>query len=269
MIPTTLVRLTDKRLNTPHRLWTTLEGENPSGSIKDRIVEPELLIKENLKQVSEISAGSTAVSLSYYAQKMNIQCHFFVPDNISEETKKRLLKGGALLTLCNPNKAYELYEKFCELNATSIWPFHQMKRKELKLHYYNWASRHLAPLLKSVDHVIGAVGTGHSLLGVTTGLAPKLGCIAVEPADGQSISGVRNLRLQHFGTSDPCDTELIDKRIEVALYNDFSDSRLETDHGAVYIGDSFKLALVGTLEYLNKQPEPKNIFIVGSGCRRL
>ncbi|MGZ3691687.1 MAG: PLP-dependent lyase/thiolase [Pseudobdellovibrio sp.] len=269
MIATTLVRLADKRLKTPHRLWTTLEGENPSGSIKDRIVEPELSIEPAPLQISEISAGSTAISLSYFAQKMNIQCHFFVPNTIDQSIKNRLIRSGAILTLCDPNNAYELYDRFCEENVGKIKPFHQMKRKELRAHYSHWAAEQIAPLLKTVDYVVGAVGTGHSLLGVTAGLSPKYGCLAVEPAEGQRVNGVRNLRLLHFGESDTCEKSRIQHRLEASINEEFSDSVLGTDHGRIYIGDSFKLSLTGAMEYFKAVPGSKDIFLVGSGCRRI
>src|ERR1051326_7261280 len=75
------------------RLFTTLEGDNPSGSMKDRMVRgelDELIAAGKLKpgdRVSEVSAGSTARSLAYHCHELGLVCDLFVPDIIpTEET---------------------------------------------------------------------------------------------------------------------------------------------------------------------------------------
>ena len=78
MIQTNLVQLIDRRIRLSRdvQLWTSLEGENPGGSIKDRMVLPELLqLKtKGINNISEISAGSTALSLAFYSQKFGLKC---------------------------------------------------------------------------------------------------------------------------------------------------------------------------------------------------
>lgn len=267
MIPTTIVRLQDERLLTRHHLWTSLEGENPGGSIKDRMVVPEIENLKNVNEISEISAGSTALSLAYHTKSTNIGCHLFIPNNIETEAKKKLLSLGAKLTECDPEKAYALYEKFC-LQSSSM-PFKQMQRKDLRQHYTLWAKNQIQVQLGSVDYVIGSVGTGHSLLGVAQGLNPKSGCIAIEPLPSQPIHGIRNLNVLNFGADDSCDLGLINERIETSLNDDFRDHIVNSSSGPLHISDSFRLTLKGAVSFLEKFDNPLNVFLIGSHCKRI
>jgi cysteine synthase A len=269
LIPTRIARITDERLGTFHRFWTSLEGENPSGSIKDRMVEPELSYgSKDLKEISEISAGSTALSLSYFASQFKLRCHLFVPKGIDALIKKQLIMRGALLTECDPKSAYRLYEDFLKKSGKRVWPFGQMKRKELNQHYKNWAKKDLEPFLPPFDFVVGSVGTGHSLTGVADGLSPKSGCISIEPLSGLSVNGIRNLQVLNFGDTDPCHPSYFKLRIETGFSETFSNNLVETDRGPVYMGDSFRLVLGGTLKLICELKEKKNIFLVGAHCRR-
>lgn len=270
MIPTRTVRITDERLGQFHRYWTSLEGENPSGSIKDRMVEPELLLlKDNGATVTEISAGSTALSISYYALKYKLSCSLFVPTGIDALIKKQLEKRGASVTECEPSIAYEAYREFVTKAGPKVWPFGQMARKELGLHYKLWSEMHLEPLLPPIDYVIGSVGTGHSLTGISEGLKPAEGCVSIEPEAGFTVNGIRNVSMQNFGPEDPWNPPLFASRIETHLTGHFDGSLVESDQGPIYVSDSFKLSLEGLLKLNERWTEPKNIFIVGSHCRRI
>lgn len=268
MIPTTVVRLQDSRLQTQHQLWTTLEGENPGGSIKDRMVIPELQQLKNVKLILEISAGSTAISLAHHAKSTGIGCHLFIPNNAEADVKNKLLSLDVTLTECDPATAYLLYEKFCA--QSTAWPFRQMQRKELRDHYRSWAQNEIFPQLNNIKYVIGAVGTGHSLLGVSQGLKPSAGCIAVEPLANEPIHGIRNLKALNFGAEDPCDLSLLSERIEISLNNSgFNDHIIHSSHGKLMISDSFRLTLTGALSFLKNITTPTDIFLIGSHCKRL
>ncbi len=269
MIPTTVVQLIDKQINLPqdHQLWTTLEGENPGGSIKDRMVLPELLQlkKSGIDNISEISAGSTALSIAFYAQKYDLKCQLFVPFDIDEGLKKKLVQNGAYLTECIPSEAYQKYENFCQ--SSNTWRFNQMQRKDLRLHYQKWAEEQLAPALPKLDFVIGAVGTGHSLLGIKIALTPKFGCVVAEPRPGEAVYGIRNLSQQSFGPDDPCELSLIEHRHELEKTQYFSSQIIESNHGTIAISDSFRLTLGVAISFLNKIKTPAKVLIVGSHCK--
>jgi len=225
LIRTRTVRITDRRLGNAHRFWTSLEGENPSGSIKDRMVEPELSFQKNKAlAVSEISAGSTALSISYYAMKFQMHCRLFVPKGIDPFIKSQLVSRGAVVKECDPATAYEYYNDFIKSAGNEFWSFGQMARRELSQHYKRWAQEELKLLLPPINYVVGSIGTGHSLAGITEGLNPFEGGISIEPAAGTTINGIRNSLLNSFGAVDPWNPTLVNARIKTSLQGHFDSS---------------------------------------------
>ena len=269
---TTLVKITDGRLPfvaAGHDVWTSLEGENPGGSIKDRMVEAELraaLQRRELERdsvVMEISAGSTARSLAYYAREMGFGCELFVPKSIKEELKGSLTALGAKLHLVDPATAYAEYDAYC--TTRSPWRLDQMKRLGLKEHYAAWARKDLRPKLERLEAVIGSVGTGHSLLGLAQVLDPRSGPVAAEPNEAKAIPGIRNLSLERY-PGDPCSTADFAQRIEIAREDFCPFSDVETDRGRIVFSDSFRVTLAATATYLRSLP-PSRVFILGSHNR--
>src|SRR4051812_41750422 len=104
MIRTQVVRIEDRGVldgAVAHKLYTTLEGENPGGSVKDRMVLgylAEKLADHTLRvgdRVSEISAGSTARSLAVHGRKLGLEVVLFVPDYLSAEEIEFLRSTGS------------------------------------------------------------------------------------------------------------------------------------------------------------------------------
>ncbi len=272
---TTLVRLTDPRIGAValgHEIWTSLEGENPGGSIKDRMVVGELeqaLESGRLRPgdtVAEISAGSTALSIAFHSRRLGLKCLLFVPKDLSPESRTKLEELGAELHFADPATAYKEYDEFCA--TRSVWRFDQMKRPELRNHYASWAGTEIAPIIGPIDFVIAAVGTGHSLFGVQYGLTPRRGTISAEPAEAGLIHGIRNLEKENFGAADPCKITQIDKRIELTQDKFFPTAPIETDHGPITVSDSFRVVL-GALDRLDSTATKLSLFAVGSHNRRL
>lgn len=277
MIRTLLVRIQDENLPEALRnreLWTTLEGENPSGSIKDRMVLPELL--QTLKSrtikagdcISEISSGSTALSLAHFCQHLNLKCHLFVPDSLPAHLKEKLISLKATLTLCNPATAYQEYEIFLQQNKG--FAFQQMQRVGLRKHYKVWALEHLHENMRSsVDAVVGAVGTGHSLLGITEALQPRYGAVSAEPVEDEKTDGVRNTKTTRFGEKDPCSLNLINKRYEIPQSQFFTQPQIMTNVGLISISDSFRLTLAAAQKFCEENSSAKRLFLVSSHAHRI
>lgn len=276
MIPTALTRVTDKALrglDGSHEVWTTLEGENPGGSIKDRMVLGELrtaLATGRLRPgdvVSEISAGSTALSLAHYAYHFRLKCALFVPVGLDTALCSRLERLGAELHFRTPEEGYEAYEEHCARYPS--WRLDQMTRPGLENHYSQWASSVLQPALGTPDLVVGAVGTGHSLLGIARGLRPSRGLCSAEPTEPRAVQGIRNVVLERFGDKDPCDPKSLDRRLEIGAEALFPSYRLRTEAGEILVTDSFRVVLGAVEHLLAEAPRPLKIFAVGAGNRLL
>lgn len=268
----TVVTITDRRLRAVCdgiEVLTSLEGENPGGSIKDWMVEGELkrLLDlgrlEHGQTIAEISAGSTALSLAHYARRFRVNCLLFVPRTLETEKRAALEALGAKLELVDTKTAFADFARFIE--TTGMLKFDQFGKRSLSLHYAGLAKQ----VGGSVGAVIGSVGTGHSLVGVAEGFGSPPKIVSAEPDTVAAIPGIRNVRLEHFGENDPCEIKKL-TRIEVSSSALFPAGTLETDVGPIEISETFRVVL-SALEKWSKDAGHsgvKSIFTVGAANKK-
>lgn len=276
MIKTNVVEITDPRLEIRGRgarVFTSLEGENPGRSIKDHAVVGELTawLETGILQpgdaVAEISAGSTALSLAYWTRRLGLQCVLFVPDSAPTESLERMRNWGAELhsvDAADAAKAYADFDDYCR--SRRLRKFNQMADKGKRRHYGRLASAIQSDV--DLDLLIGAVGTGHSLLGVGQALGEQILIFSAEPVEGQKVVGIRNLAHERFGKDDPCSVADIPRRIEVDSRHYFPDSQLETSAGLIEVPLSFQLVL-GALAKTVSDRENLEIFALSASSRRV
>ena len=268
--PTILEIVDDRVTRDGTRLFTTLEGENPSGSIKDRMVLgelSELLHSGSLSRgdmVSEVSAGSTAKALAYHCRELGLVCELFVPDTLPDEEAEALEGLGANVHRGSREEGFALYDQFCEENP--VHRLDQLSDQSLLRHYRALgaaANEQAGPF----GAVLGAVGTGHSLLGVAEGVEPRPFVATAEPAEPYAILGVRNLELERYGPQDSCKPEMFDLRLVVAGDERRDFGPVETDQGQIEIGTSFALVLSAVDKLLEEQ-QAERLFLIGAQNRR-
>lgn len=269
----TIVEVSDPRLaRDGTRLFTTLEGENPSGSIKDRMVGgelAELLAAGTLEpgdRVSEVSAGSTARSLAWHGRDLGLRVDLFVPDILPVEETDSYAALGATVHRGSRETGYALYEEFCARERPHR--LEQLSDNSLSRHYRALGAAANAEV-GPIDTVIGAVGTGHSLLGTAEGITPRPLTVTAEPAEPYAILGVRNVELERYGPQDWCTPDLFDVRIVVpAEQRDvFGDGMVQTDHGEVNGGASLGLVLAAAARLLAERTVAR-VLLIGATARR-
>ena len=270
MKPARLVEIREPQFDGKSRVYTTLEGENSGGSIKDHMVLGGLqaLQREGLlspgQTVAEASAGSTALSLAYHCHELAIRCALYVPDNLAAEKLERLRALGADVHAVPMSRGLELYGEFCK--QPGIVPFNQLKDPGKKAHYHElgaWISKEIGP----VDAILGAVGTGHSLLGIAEGMTPRPRAITAEPGSGE-VPGVRNIETTRHGADDPCIPSLFDERTVLQAHEISDRATVVTSEGEIEFPESFKLVLSAASKLVSRQ-EIHTIFLVGAGNRRV
>ena len=232
-------------LNDSIRVFTTLEGENPGGSIKDHMVQGELdelmqtgLLKKN-SLISEVSAGSTALSLAYYGNKYGLKCHLFLPLEASIETIDKLKSLGAELHLVARKDLYSAHDLFCK--KTGSYPFNQLYDSK-KSRHYKAMGQYIKSELKHIDLIIGAVGTGHSLKGLASAVE-NTKIFTAEPLPPYRVNGIRNLESERYGEQDSCVAADFDQRILISEAEMIKENIIETTIRPISIGTSFQLVL--------------------------
>jgi cysteine synthase A len=102
---TPLVRLKQADLGCCGQIYAKVEGENPAGSIKDRVA---LAIIEDAEKngrlqkggmVIEATSGNTGIGLAYVCQQRGYRAVIVMPDSMSVERRQLIASYGAEVVL--------------------------------------------------------------------------------------------------------------------------------------------------------------------------
>jgi len=247
------------------RIFTTAEGHNPGGSIKDHLVWGELseqMTRGNLTAgslVSEVSAGSTALSLAYYCRQFDFKCHLFLPNQADPNLQEKLRILGATLHLCDVQNIYSQHDEFH--NRSKSFAFNQLGDASKSRHYVSFGQQIFQQAGK-FDMILGAVGTGLSLKGTALGLGATR-IFSAEPEAAFKVNGIRNIESERYGAQDSCKISDFEKRWIVKQSECFANETVRTTNGTLRIGPSFQVVL-GAARKVSQNQEFIKILALGA-----
>ena len=202
---TPLVEL--RRLSPPGgaRLVAKLEGQNPTGSIKDRVakamIETAVAAGELApgRELLEPTSGNTGISLALVAKLKGYTLTCVLPENATEERRRLLRLYGASIVESpgeeGSNGAVRLALAMAERDPRWFMPFQYANAANPRAHYEGTGAE-IAEALDRVDVVVAGLGTGGTLMGVGDRLResfPDVVVAAAEPLPGDPVMGLRSL----------------------------------------------------------------------------
>jgi cysteine synthase len=208
------------------RLYAKLEGQNPTGSIKDRVAKAMIDAAEASgelepgRKLLEPTSGNTGISLALVARLKGYSLTCVVPENVTEERLKLLRLYGAEIVLSpgaeGSNGAVRLALELAEQDDDYFLPFQYGNEANPRSHYEGTGAE-IARELDRVDVVVAGLGTGGTLMGVGRRLRerfPDVVVAAAEPLPGDPVMGLRSLE---DGYVPPIlDVEALDRKLLVS-----------------------------------------------------
>ena len=192
----------------PHesvRLYAKLEGQNPTGSIKDRIALAMIDAAEASgelepgRRLLEPTSGNTGISLALVARLRGYALTCVMPANVTEERRRLLRLYGAEIVDSpseeGSNGAVRLALELSEGDASYFMPFQYANEANPRAHYEGTGAE-IAAELDRVDVLVAGLGTGGTLMGAGERLRetfPDLVVAAAEPLPGDPVMGLRSL----------------------------------------------------------------------------
>jgi [CysO sulfur-carrier protein]-thiocarboxylate-dependent cysteine synthase len=186
------------------RIWAKLEGQNPTGSLKDRIALAMVEDAEATgaltpeKVILEPTSGNTGISLALVARRKGYRLMVVMPDNASEERIRLLELYGAEIVFSPADKgtngAIEVARRMAE-DPRYFMPFQYGNQANPRAHYEGTGAEIIRDL-PGVTHFVAGLGTGGTLTGAGRRLKehdPKVKVIAAEPELGELVYGLRSL----------------------------------------------------------------------------
>src|SRR5438105_12795806 len=201
---TPLVGIQRMSSNPRVRLWAKLEGQNPTGSLKDRIA---LAMIEDAERTGELkpgavilepTSGNTGIALAMVAARKGYRLTVVIPENASEERVRLLELYGAEIVLTPADKGTNGSIEVARRMAADdkyFMPFQYGNPANPRAHYEG-TGQEIVRDLPEVTHFVAGLGTGGTLTGCGRRLKehnPDVKVIAAEPELGELVYGLRSL----------------------------------------------------------------------------
>ena len=187
------------------RILAKMEGQNPGGSVKDRIALAMILDTEADGTLSpgatilEPSSGNTGIALAMISRIRGYHLKIVLPENVSIERRQLLEVYGAEI-IPSPgeegsNGAVRRAQALSEEHPDWVFLYQYGNEANPQAHY-----RTTGPEIWSdvpdITHFFAGLGTSGTLLGCGTFLKeqnPDVQVFAVEPPSGELVEGLRSL----------------------------------------------------------------------------
>jgi cysteine synthase B len=187
------------------RIYAKLEGQNPTGSIKDRVAKAMIEAAEASGELDpgrallEPTSGNTGIALAMVARLKGYPLTCVMPANATEERKRLLRLYGAEIVSSpaaeGSNGAVRLALEMAEADPRWFVPFQYANPANVRAHYEGTGAE-IAAALDRVDVLVAGLGTGGTLMGAGERLResfPDVVVAAAEPMPGDPVMGLRSL----------------------------------------------------------------------------
>ncbi len=255
---TPLVEL--KNLDTgPCRLFVKLELSNPGGSIKDRPILRmlgEAILSGELtpdKTILDATSGNAGIAYAMVGAVLGYRVELVMPENASEERKKRLLAHGANIVYTDPMLGYDetLHEvkRRYEANPDKYFWCDQYSNVNNPQAHYDTTAEEILQQVPDVTHMVAGVGTGGTVSGVGRRLKesnPDIYVASINPPEWPGVEGLKPLGEGHI-IPKTFDESVVDERIPIDVDEAYNMSKRLASKG-LFAGQSSGAYVLGAYE---------------------
>ncbi|MDP8974914.1 MAG: cysteine synthase family protein [Actinomycetota bacterium] len=275
---TPLVDVTKLSPNPKARILAKLEGQNPGGSVKDRIAVT--MVEEAEKDgvlgpgqtILESTSGNTGIGLAMVARVKGYGLKVVLPDNVSEERKQLLELWGAEI-IPSPasqgsNGAMRMAQRLAVEHPEYWFPFQYGNAANPKAHYEGTGPE-IWRDCPEVTHLVAGLGTSGTLVGGGRFLKernPAIQVWAVEPPAGEMVDGLKNFDEGFVPPvfSDNDGYDLLDRKKVVGPRESVEWTRRLIEVG-VFCGISSGAAMAGAVKCAAEIEEGTIVVVVADG----
>jgi cysteine synthase B len=257
------------------RILGKMEGQNPAGSVKDRIALSMITEAEEDGTLSpgctiiEPSSGNTGIAMAMICRIKGYKIKIVLPGNVSIERRQLLEVYGAEI-IDSPgaegsNGAVRMAIELADQNPDWVFLYQYANEANPKAHYRTTGPEIWADV-PDITHFVAGLGTSGTLLGVGTFLKeqnPDIKVMAVEPPSGEQVEGLRSLEdgyippvFDKWGGYD-----LLDGKSIVRPRESLEFTRALADVG-IFSGISAGAALAGAVKVAKKIESGTIVFVV-------
>lgn len=205
---TPLIKLESLNTNPRVKILAKLEGNNPGGSVKDRIAyymikgaEEEERIKKG-DTILEATSGNTGIGLAMVSAALGYRVVLVMPECVSLERRKILEAFGAEIVLSPGNEGTDGAIKLAgrlrdESPGKYFMPNQFDNPANIRAHYETTGREIIDQTNGVVDVFVAGMGTTGTLMGAGKRLKEfnrTIAVVGVEPFLGHKIQGLKNMQ---------------------------------------------------------------------------
>lgn len=244
-------------------IFAKLEGQNPTGSVKDRIA---LKMIERAEQNGEISpnrtileptSGNTGISLAMIGRLKGYRVKVVMPENVSEERSQLLRAYGADIVYSDgslgTNGSIDVAHDLIAKHPNDYLMMYQYGNSGNPDAHYEGTGQEIVETVPDIDLFVAGLGTGGTLMGVARRLKehnPNVKIVAVAPEPDDFISGLR--RLEDGFIPPILDLNLLDARILVGSFNAFETTKELLNKEGIFAGISSGSVVYAALRQIGR-----------------
>jgi S-sulfo-L-cysteine synthase (O-acetyl-L-serine-dependent) len=261
---TPMVRINKLNPNPHTIIYAKLEGNNPGGSIKDRIALKMIEQAESEgelvkgKTIIEATSGNTGISLAMIGVTKGYNVEIVMSEAVSIERRKMIkaFGGNVILTSADKGtdgaimKVKELREKYPDKYfCTDQFTNHYNKMA----HYETTAREILDQTSGKIDYFVSAIGTSGTIMGVGKYLKeynPNVKIVCAHPVKGHYIQGLKNMEEAIIPAI--YDPSMIDIEVIVESEDAFEMTRELARKEGIFAGMSSGAAMLAAAETAKK-----------------
>jgi len=271
---TSLVRLRNVVPPGSAEVFVKLEGENPTGSMKDRMAKAALEKAEadgRLRPgdtVVEYTGGSTGTSLALVCAAKGYRLKIVSSDAFSKEKRDHMVALGAELTLVRSEGGRASRKLFDDMIAAAreisqeprtFW-FDQLSNPDIMIGYRSLGEEIWSQTGGRVDAFVQATGSAGSVRGVAAALKehnPDVRIVVVEPAESAVLqggpAGAHDIEGIGIGRTPPLwDAAIVDEIVAVSTEDAEAMARRLAREEAVFAGTSSGANVVAAIQVASR-----------------
>ncbi|MGH2705462.1 MAG: PLP-dependent cysteine synthase family protein [Actinomycetota bacterium] len=187
------------------KIWAKLEGQNPTGSLKDRIARAMIDAAEasgrltHDKVLLEPTSGNTGISLAFFAQQRGYRLVCVMPETASEERRRMIeMFGGEVVPSPGERGSNGAIQVAREMAASDdkYFMLYQYGNEANPRAHEETTGPEILRDVPGITHFVAGLGTGGTLTGVGRFFRkakPNVQIVAAEPEQGDLVYGLRSL----------------------------------------------------------------------------
>jgi [CysO sulfur-carrier protein]-thiocarboxylate-dependent cysteine synthase len=225
-------------------IYAKLEGQNPTGSIKDRVALAmvDAAGLEPGAHLLEPTSGNTGISLALVAKLRGLELTCVMPENATPERRLVLELYGASIVDSpaseGSNGAVRVAQELAASDPRYTMLFQYANEWNPRAHYEGTGAE-IVRDLQHVDVLVAGLGTGGTLMGTGARLRemfPDVVVAAAEPLPGDPVMGLRSL---DEGYVPPIlDVSKLDRKLLVSNAESVAAVRALLDREGIFAGVS-------------------------------